>query len=111
MGGLAGAVRNARSDAVLGRMGTDTTIASRRVRQDSCVSLRLLTIREAAEELGRARSWVEDRIKDGSLPHTVYGGRRYVAARDLERLLPDTPEDRARRRDEARITIMPRRWV
>ena len=71
------------------------------------MTMRLLTVPEAAKQLGRARSWVEDRIREGSLPHTVYGGRRYVAERDLEQLLPGAARDRG----EDRVVVIPRVWT
>jgi excisionase family DNA binding protein len=48
------------------------------------VTLALLTVREAADALGRSRAFVEARMREGKLPCLWEGGRRYVPRSALE---------------------------
>lgn len=48
------------------------------------MTLALLTVREAADALGRSRAFVEARMREGKLPCLWEGGRRYVPREALE---------------------------
>lgn len=48
---------------------------------------KLLTIKQAAIELGKTRQWVARRCKDGSIQNTTLGSRRYISRTEISRIL------------------------
>lgn len=72
----------------------------------SDVSLVLLTLREAAAELGRSRAFVEARIREGKLPCTWEGGRRYVPLHALESYVRGA----SARPEPERVVVAPEVW-